>query len=175
MRQSVSHHLRLVGGNCFLRRQSMVIVMTNNSENKTPIMRVISMINMWPARNKECQDKINQGMRMSINGKLHALLWCSYFEEQFGDIERNWICTYCTYDFSWEAVAGKGLILWWRGNQVLFLELRWDSWVTKGNSGFLLCWPREVQSSIRVVRESGGLLSSYRRAKETSSRLVSRT
>ena len=30
-----------------------------------------------------------------------------------------------------------------------------------------------VQSSIRVVRESGGLLSSYRRAKETSSRLVS--
>ena len=45
----------------------------------------------------------------------------------------------------------------------------------KGNSGFLLCWPREVQSSIRVVRESGGLLSSYRRAKETSSRLVSRT
>ena len=29
-----------------------------------------------------------------------------------------------------------------------------------GNSGFLLCWPREVQSSIRVVRESGGLLSS---------------
>ena len=32
--------------------------------------------------------------------------------------------------------------------------------VTKGNSGFLLCWPREVQSSIRVVRESGGLLSS---------------
>ena len=39
----------------------------------------------------------------------------------------------------------------------------------------LLCWPREVQSSIRVVRESGGLLSSYRRAKATSSRLVSRT
>ena len=80
-----------------------------------------------------------------------------------------------TWDFSWEAVAGKGLILWWRGNQVLFLELRRDSRVTKGNSGFLLCWPREVQSSIRVVRESGGLLSSYRRAKETSSRLVSRT
>ena len=37
---------------------------------------------------------------------------------------------------------------------------------TTGNSGFLFCWPREVQSSIRVVRESGGLLSSYRRAKE---------
>ena len=58
---------------------------------------------------------------------------------------------------------------------MLFLELRRDSRVMKGNSGFLLCWPREVQSSIRVVRESGGLLSSYRRAKETSSRLVSRT
>jgi len=41
-------------------------------------------------RNKECQDKINQGMRkMLINGNLYALLWCSYFEEQFGDIERN--------------------------------------------------------------------------------------
>ena len=49
---------------------------------------------------------------------------------------------------------------------MLFLELWRDSRVTKGNSGFLLCWPREVQSSIRVVRESGGLLSSYRRAKD---------
>ena len=26
--------------------------------------------------------------------------------------------------------------------------------ITTGNSGFLLCWPREVQSSIRVARES---------------------
>ena len=58
---------------------------------------------------------------------------------------------------------------------MLFLELWRDSRVTKGNSGFLLCWPRVVQSYIRVVRESGGLLSSYIRAKETSSRLVSRT
>ena len=40
-----------------------------------------------------------------------------------------------------------------------------------GNSGFLLCWPREVQSSIRVARESWGWLSSHCRAKETSSRL----
>ena len=38
---------------------------------------------------------------------------------------------------------------------MVFLELRRDSRVTTGNSGFLLCWPWEVQSSIRVVRESG--------------------
>ena len=34
-----------------------------------------------------------------------------------------------------------------------------------GNSGFLFCWPREVQSSIRIVSESWGLLSSHCRAK----------
>ena len=34
-----------------------------------------------------------------------------------------------------------------------------------GTSGFLLCWPREVQSSIQLVRESCGLLSSHFRAK----------
>ena len=44
--------------------------------------------------------------------------------------------------------------------------------MTTGNSGFLLCWPREVQSSIRVARESWGLLSSHCRAKDTSSSLV---
>ena len=33
-----------------------------------------------------------------------------------------------------------------------------------GNSGCLLCWPREVQSSIRVAKESWGLLSSDCRA-----------
>ena len=36
----------------------------------------------------------------------------------------------------------------------------------------VLCWPREVQSSIRVARESSGLRLSYCRAKETLSRLV---
>src|SRR5574342_858697 len=45
-----------------------------------------------------------------------------------------------------------------------FLELQRDSRVTTGNSGCLLCWPREVQSSIRVVKESWGLLSSDCRA-----------
>ena len=45
-----------------------------------------------------------------------------------------------------------------------FLELRRDSRVTTGNSGCLLCWPREVQSSIRVAKESWGLLSSDCRA-----------
>ena len=41
-----------------------------------------------------------------------------------------------------------------------------------GNSGFLLCCPREVHSSIRGARESRGLLSSHFRANETSSMLV---
>ena len=55
---------------------------------------------------------------------------------------------------------------------MVFLELKRNSRVTTGNSGFLLCWPREVQSSIRVARESWGLLSSHCRAKDTSSGLV---
>ena len=70
---------------------------------------------------------------------------------------------------------GKGLILRRRWNHVFFLELRRDSRVTMGITGFLLCWPWEAQSSIRLARESWGLLSSHCRATETSSRLVSRT
>ena len=38
------------------------------------------------------------------------------------------------------------------------------SWSSLGNSGCLLCWPREVQSAIRVAKESWGLLSSDCRA-----------
>ena len=55
---------------------------------------------------------------------------------------------------------------------VVFLELRRDSRVTTRISGFLLGWPWEAPSSIRVARESWGLPSSHCRAKETSSRLV---
>ena len=43
-----------------------------------------------------------------------------------------------------------------------FLELQRDSRVTTGNSGCLLCWPREVQSSIRrklANREDDRLMS----------------
>src|SRR5574339_527703 len=47
---------------------------------------------------------------------------------------------------------------------VVFLELRRDSRVPTGNSGCLLCWPRQVQSSIRVAKESWALLSSDCRA-----------
>ena len=47
---------------------------------------------------------------------------------------------------------------------MVFLELRRDSRVTTGHSGYLLCWPKEVQSSIRVAKESWGLLSSDCRA-----------
>src|SRR5574341_2485911 len=47
---------------------------------------------------------------------------------------------------------------------VVFLELRRDSRVTTGNSGCLLCWPRKVQSSIRVAKGSWALLSSDCRA-----------
>src|SRR5574337_846673 len=58
----------------------------------------------------------------------------------------------------------KGLILRWRGSHVVFLELRRDSRGTTGNSGCLLGWPSQVQSSIRVAKESWGLLSSDCRA-----------
>ena len=47
---------------------------------------------------------------------------------------------------------------------MVFLELRWDSRVTTGNSGCHLCWPRQVQSSIPVPKKSWGLLSSVCRA-----------
>ena len=43
---------------------------------------------------------------------------------------------------------------------MVFLELRRDSRVTTGNSGCLLCWPRQIQSFIRVAKESWALLSS---------------
>ena len=42
-----------------------------------------------------------------------------------------------------------------------FLELQRDSRVTTGNSGCLLCRPREVQSSIRVAKESWGFPGAY--------------
>ena len=54
--------------------------------------------------------------------------------------------------------SGKGLHLAMTG------EPRGFSRVTTGNSGCLLCWPRQVQSSIRVAKESRGLLSSDCRA-----------
>ena len=65
------------------------------------------------------------------------------------------------------------LSIW--GNHVVFLELRRDSRVMTGISGFLLCWPWEAQSSMRVARESWGLHSSHCRAEETSPRRVSGT
>ena len=45
----------------------------------------------------------------------------------------------------------------------------------RGITGFLLCLPWVAQSSILVASESWGLRSSHCRAKETSSRPVSRT
>src|SRR5574341_1790697 len=51
-----------------------------------------------------------------------------------------------------------------RGSHVVFLELRRDSRVTTGNSGCLLCWPWQVQSSTQVAKESWALLSSDCRA-----------
>src|SRR5574340_300316 len=59
---------------------------------------------------------------------------------------------FLTWDFSGGAVAGKGFILRRRGSHVVFLELRRDSRVTTGNSGCLLCWPRQVQSGERSPR-----------------------
>ena len=49
---------------------------------------------------------------------------------------------------------------------MVFLELRRDSRVTTGNSGCLLCWPRQVQSSIRVAKESWTSLGQHKRHPE---------
>ena len=62
-----------------------------------------------------------------------------------------------TWVFPGDAVVGTGLILRRRWNHVVLLELRRDSPVTTGISGFLFYWPWEAQSSIRVARESWGL------------------
>ena len=80
-----------------------------------------------------------------------------------------------TWDFPGDAVAGRGLTLWRRGNHVVFLELRRDPRITTGISCFLLGWTWEAQSSIRDARESWGLRSSHCRAEETSSRRVPET
>ena len=61
-----------------------------------------------------------------------------------------------TWEFSGDAVAGKGLILRWRGKHVVFLELRRDSRVTTGNSGFLLCWPRKSNLPFNLSERAGG-------------------
>src|SRR5574337_1021514 len=50
------------------------------------------------------------------------------------------------------------------GQATLLLDLRRDSRVTTVKSGCFLCWPRNVQSSILVAKESWGLLSSACRA-----------
>lgn len=44
--QAVSHDLKLVGENCFLRGKNIIRAMTNKLENKTQIMGIISVTNM---------------------------------------------------------------------------------------------------------------------------------
>ena len=38
---------------------------------------------------------------------------------------------------------------------MVFLELRWDSRVTTGNSGFLLCWPRKSNLPFELPGRAG--------------------
>ena len=42
------------------------------------------------------------------------------------------------------------------GNHVVFLELRRDSRVTTGNSGFLLCWPRKSNLPFNLSERAVG-------------------
>ena len=60
--------------------------------------------------------------------------------------------------------SGKGLHLAMTGEPRGFSRVAAGFSSTTGNSGCLLCWPREVQSSVRVAKESWGLLSSDCRA-----------
>ena len=76
---------------------------------------------------------------------------------------------------SLRCLRGKGLHLAILGNHLVFLEFRRDYRVTMGNSGCFLCWAREVQSSIRVARESWKLLPSDCRANRPHIGLCSET
>ena len=71
--------------------------------------------------------------------------------------------------------SGQGPHLAKRWEPRGFLELRRDSRLTTGISGFLLGWHWEAQSSPRVARESWGLRLGHCRAEETSSRRESGT
>src|SRR5574338_388957 len=55
--------------------------------------------------------------------------------------------------------SGKGLHLAMTGEPRGFSRVAAGFSSYDGNSGCLLCWPRQVQSSIRVAKESWGLLS----------------
>ena len=80
-----------------------------------------------------------------------------------------------TGDFPLDAVAGKGLILQKGGNHVVFLELQRDSRLTTGDYRLPLLSSLGSPNFYSSARESWGLRSSHCRAKETSSRRVSRT
>ena len=113
-------------------------------------------------QNPRCYPRGNPACRGTFGGRMKAVR--DRFTLQGG-----------TGDFPSYAVAGEGVILRRRGNHVFFLDLRWDSRVTTGITGFLMCRPWVAQSSILVASESLGLRSSHCRAKETSSRPVSGT
>ena len=53
-------------------------------------------------------------------------------------------------------MAGKGLMLRRRWNHVVFLELRRDSRVTTGISGFLLGWPWDPKLPFKFRGKAGG-------------------
>ena len=94
---------------------------------------------MKRCRDPRCSPRGNPACRGTFGGRMKAVR--SRFAIQGG-----------RGGFAWDAVADKGLILRRRGNHVVFLELRRDSRVTTGISGFLLrseerrggkrkCWP----------------------------------
>ena len=105
-----------------------------------------------------------KGLRLSCARKLGVPLEWEWYVGELFELHRGFQVLFRiyegTWDFSWDPAAGKGLILRWRGNFVVFLELTRDSRVMMGNSGSLWIWRREVQSPFKLQWEPGITLES---------------
>ena len=105
-----------------------------------------------------------KGLRWRCAGKFCVPLYCDPYVGEFLSCIKGF--KYCfeyqegTLDFSRDAAVGKGLILRWQGNLVIFLLLRWDLELLREP----LVLPQWSPISIRFVMGSWGLLSIHCRA-----------
>ena len=108
----------------------------------------------WKQRTPLCS-RIATGISWSSLGGLKGVKP----PEAFGERPRDWSLGHAGDEGPHLSMTGES-----RGCSRAAAPVCGFSRGTTGNSGCLLCWPREVQSSIRVAKESWGLLSSDCRA-----------